>query len=247
VRVTASDDNSNAHRLESAIASLLATALLVALSQGSVASNTSSLTDTVPQPRSLTQKTRSVIAIFNQRFELSYPPSFKTVFETIYGEDRPNALYVRESVPDGESRSKWSAKITLSSRRGEAADPRNTPSGYVWSIFREYRDACPSSSSSVNLGPQKVDGYEGFALFASCGSTSADGLPAHGETVLILAVAGSADMYWLEWVQRRHNSDHTLEIDAADGLSRLKQLEPILICPGTSGEVAPLRGCAERH
>lgn len=234
-------------RLDRAIASLLTTALSAALSQVSAASDTPSLTGTVQQPQPLTHKTRSAVTIFDHRFEMSYPPNFRTVFEKIYGEKIPPALYVRESVPDGESRSKWSAKIILSSRRGGTADPRNTPSGFVWSIFREYRDACPRTSSSVNLGPQKFDGYEGFAVFASCGSTSADGLPAHGEIVLILAVAGSADMYWLEWVQRRPNSDHTLEINAADGLSQLEQLEPIRICPRTSGEVTPVRGCAEHH
>src|ERR1700733_6710574 len=105
-------------------AALLITALW-ALRLVSAAPDTSNLTDAVQQPRPLTHKTRSVIAIFDHRFEMSYPPHFKTVFETIYGEKIPPALYVRESVPDGDTRSKWSAKIILSSRRGGTAAPGN--------------------------------------------------------------------------------------------------------------------------
>jgi hypothetical protein len=162
------------------------------------------------------------------RLGIRYPSKFKTVFEKTYVAGGLYDLYVRKAVPDGETDSNWSAMILLTSRLGAGADRGNSPSGYAWNMYSGYREACPSTSSVVELGSQQFNGYPGFSVIASCGSMTPD---SHSETVLIVAIKGPSDMYTIEWMQRGPRSDHAVPIATGVWRNRLKQLEPIRICP----------------
>ena len=92
-----------------------------------------------------------------------------------------------------------------------------------------------------------MDGREGFAAIASCGSVStteeAAKIAAHSETALILGIKGSADIYTVQWAQRGQSSAHPLTLDAVVWSDRFKQLDPIRVCERGPNQI---HDCASR-
>ena len=80
---------------------------------------------------------------------------------------------------------------------------------------------------------------------ASCGrvETNAD---KHSETALIVAIKGRADYYTVQWAVRAPTAGKA-PIDETRWVARLRQLQPIRLCPIVAGERAPYPSCAGRN
>jgi hypothetical protein len=183
-----------------------------------------------------------VTPIFSQVIALEYPTRFKTVKEEAKG-----GSYIQESVKAGDTVERWSEMITVTGRRGAAALPQASAKSFVLDIFKNFQSACPATFSTLELGSRKVDGREGFAAIASCGSVStteeAAKNAAHSETALILGIKGSADIYTVQWAQRGQPSAHPLPLDAAVWVDQFNQLNPIRVCERGPNQI---QECASR-
>src|ERR1700722_3622721 len=163
-------------------------------------------------------------------------------------EEAKGGSYSQESVKAGDTVDRWSEMITVTGRQGAASLPQASAKSFVFSIFKNFQSACPATFSTLELGPRKVDGREGFAAIASCGSGStteeAAKNAAHSETAMILGIKGSADIYTVQWAQRGQPSAHPLTLDAAVWTDRFKQLDPIRVCEHGPNQI---QDCAARN
>jgi hypothetical protein len=221
-------------------ARILIIALWIAATRTSSALNTGAPADDLQQYQQRGATVTAITPIFNQLVEFTVPPHFKGVFQKLIRD-----FYIQESVLDGETVDQWSQMITLTGKQGTAADPQASPRALLVNIAGGLQRACPSSFAILELGPKKIDGYDGFAGIASCGSVGT-GDAAHSETAMILAVKGSADFYTIQWAQRGTASDHPLAPDSATWVNRFKQLDPIRLCALIAGEAAPYPSCVGR-
>nr|MBA2397135.1 hypothetical protein [Bradyrhizobium sp.] len=162
--------------------------------------------------------------IFGQLVTFSMPSSFAVVSENTNGPS-----YIREAVLKGETATKWSQMITVTGAKGLAGNPKASPETFAGSIVGGFTSACPDSFTAQSFGPAKFGDQDAYVAVASCGrvESSAD---KHSETALIVAVKGSADYYTLQWAERAATSAKT-PIDEAKWLARLRQLQPIRLCP----------------
>jgi hypothetical protein len=170
----------------------------------------------------------AVTPIFSQVIALEYPAQFKM-------------------VKAGDTVDRWTEMITVTGRQGAASLPQASAKSFVRNIFKNFQSACPTTFSTLELGSRKVDGREGFAAIASCGSVStteeAAKNAAHSETALILGIKGSADIYTVQWAQRGQSSAHPLTLDAAVWVDRFKHLDPIRVCERGPNQI---QSCASR-
>jgi hypothetical protein len=173
--------------------------------------------------------------IFGQLVTFSMPASFIVVAENTNG---PN--YIREAVLKGETANRWTQMITVTGARGMVGNPKASPEAFAGSIVGGFKFACPDSFAAHGFGPTKFGDRDAYVAVASCGSVGAD---KHGETALIVAVKGSADYYTLQWAERTQGPGKPA-IDEAKWLERLRQLQPIRVCPIVPGEPAPYPSCA---
>jgi hypothetical protein len=184
----------------------------------------------------------AVTPIFSQVIALEYPTQFRMVDEEAKG-----GSYIQESVKAGDTADRWSEMITVTGRQGAASLPQVSAKSFVLNIFKSFQSACPATFSTLDLGSRKVDGREGFAVIASCGSVStteeAAKNAAHSETALILGIKGNADIYTVQWAQRGQSSAHPLTLEAAVWVDRLKQLDPIRVCERGPNQI---EGCVSR-
>jgi hypothetical protein len=184
----------------------------------------------------------AVTPIFSQVIALEYPTQFKMVYEEAKG-----GSYIQESVKAGDTVDRWSEMITVTGRQGAASLAQTSVKSFVLNIFKNFQSACPATYSTLELGSRKVDGREGFAAVASCGSVStteeAAKNAAHSETALVLGIRGSADIYTVQWAQRGQASTHPLTLDAAVWVDRFKQLDPIRVCERGPNQI---QDCASR-
>ena len=184
----------------------------------------------------------AVTPIFSQVIALETPTQFRMVNEETKG-----GSYLQESVKAGDTVDRWSEMITVTGRQGAASLPQASAKSFVLNIFKNFQSACPTTFSTLELGSRKVDGREGFAAIASCGSVStteeAAKNAAHSETALILGIKGSADIYTVQWAQRGQSSAHPLTLDAAVWVDRFKQLDPIRVCERGPNQI---QDCASR-
>src|ERR1039457_3199900 len=182
----------------------------------------------------------AVTPIFSQVIALEYPTQFKMVNEEAKG-----GSYVQESVKAGDTVDRWSEMITVTGRQGAASLPQASAKSFVLNIFKDFQSACPATFSTLELGSRKVDGREGFAAIASCGSVStteeAAKNAAHSETAVILGIKGSADIYTVQWAQRGQSSAHPLTLDAAVWVDRFRHLDAIRVCERGPNQI---QGCA---
>jgi hypothetical protein len=179
----------------------------------------------------------AVTPVFSQLVAMSMPPDVHPVFE-----NTKDDYYIHEFVKNGENEDQWSEMITLSGRKNAALTPQASAKTYVMNIFKGFQQACPQTFALEELGPQKIDGREGFAAIGSCGRVNA-GQQSHSETAIILGIKGKSDMYTIQWAQRDQPSDHPLALARSTWTDRFSQLNPIRVCERGSDEI---QHCAAR-
>ncbi len=177
--------------------------------------------------------------VFGQLVSFSMPSTFVVV-----GENTNGPSYIREAVLKGETAGRWTQMITVTGAKGLVANPKMSPEVFAASIAGGFKSACPDTFVAKGLGPAKLGDQEGYAAVASCGSvvSSPD---KHSETALIVAVKGSADYYTLQWAERTPASGKPV-IDEAKWQDRLRQLQPVRLCPIVPGERAPYPSCVSK-
>ena len=177
--------------------------------------------------------------IFGQLVTFSMPSSF-----VVIGENTNGPSYIREAVLKGETASRWTQMITVTGAKGLAANPKLSPEAFAASIAGGFKSACPDTFVAKGVGPAKFGDQEGYAAVASCGSV-VSAPDKHSETALVVAVKGSTDYYTLQWAERTPSSGKPV-IDEAKWLERLRQLQPIRLCPIVPGEAAPYPSCVSK-
>lgn len=177
--------------------------------------------------------------VFGQLVTFAMPSSF-----VVIGENTNGPSYIREAVLKGETADRWTQMITVTGAKGLVANPKVSPETFAASIAGGFRSACPDTFAVKAIGPTKFGDQDAYVAIASCGSveSSAD---KHSETALVIAVKGSADYYTLQWAERAPGSGKT-GIDEAKWLARLRQLQPIRLCPIVPGERAPYPSCVSK-
>ena len=174
--------------------------------------------------------------IFSQLVTFSMPQAFVVV-----GENTNGPSYIREAVLKGETASRWTQMITITGAKGLVANPKLTPETFAASIAGGFKSACPDTFVAKGVGPATFGDQDAYVALASCGSVEA-APDQHSETALVVAVKGSADYYTLQWAERTPASGKPV-IDEAKWLERLRQLQPIRLCPIVPGEAAPYPSC----
>jgi hypothetical protein len=184
--------------------------------------------------------------IFGQLVTFSLPTSFVTVFENTNG---PN--YTREAVPKGETVKSWTQMITVTGVKGAAGNAKGaagnakvSPEIFAGSMVGGFKSACPDTFAAQGFGPTKFGDQDAYVAVASCGRVEASA-DKHSEVALIVTVKGSADYYTLQWAERGPAAGRTV-IDEAKWLARLRQLQPIRLCPIVPDETAPYPSCVSK-
>jgi hypothetical protein len=108
-----------------------------------------------------------------------------------------------------------------------------------------FKNACPDTFAAEGLGATKFGGQDAFVAVASCGKVDQSS-DKHSETALIVAIKGRADYYTVQWAERTGPSGKPA-IDAAKWQARLRQLQPIRLCPIEPGETAPYPSCVGKN
>ncbi|HSY05483.1 MAG TPA: hypothetical protein VK803_06020 [Steroidobacteraceae bacterium] len=182
----------------------------------------------------------SISPVFHQLVAFSLPPEFKSANATY--EKTSGFFYIREHVPQGESVDHWTQMITLTATRDLASNPGATPGGFAATLAAGFRRHCPDTYATVELGPETVDAFAGFAVIASCGHVTG-GAEANSETAIILAVKGTADYYTLQWARHGPDSHRPLTLDVDYWKKQFDRLRPIKLCPIVPGEGPPYGSC----
>jgi hypothetical protein len=182
---------------------------------------------------------RAISPIFGQLVSFSMPSSFVVV-----GENTNGPSYIREAILKGETADRWTQMITVTGAKGMAADPKVSPEAFAASIAGGFKSACPDTFLAKGLGPAKFGDSDAYTAIASCGSV-VSAPDKHSETALVVAIKGSGDFYTLQWAERTPASGKPI-IDEAKWLARLRQLQPIRLCPIVPGEAAPYPSCVNK-
>jgi hypothetical protein len=177
--------------------------------------------------------------IFSQLVTFSMPSTFVVV-----GENTNGPSYIREAVLKGETAARWTQMITVTGAKAMVANPKMSPEIFAASIAGGFKSACPDTFAAKGVGPAKFGDQDGYVALASCGSV-VSAPDKHSETALVVAVKGSADYYTLQWAERTPASGKPV-IDEAKWLERLRQLQPIRLCPIVPGEAAPYPSCVSK-
>lgn len=177
--------------------------------------------------------------IFSQLVTFSMPSTFVVV-----GENAKGPSYIREAVLKGETAGHWTQMITVTGAKAMVANPKVSPETFAASIAGGFKSACPDTFAAKGVGPAKFGDQDGYVALASCGSV-VSAPDRHSETALVVAVKGSADYYTLQWAERTPASGKPV-IDEAKWLKRLRQLQPIRLCPIVPGEAAPYPSCVNK-
>lgn len=179
----------------------------------------------------------TISPVFHQLVVFTMPAHFMPVFEKTNG-----SFYIREHIPQGETVDHWTRMITLTGMKDLVSNPQISARALVERIAAGFRRNCPDSYATTALGPQSVDGNDGFAVVASCGRVLS-GSDTHSETAVMLAFRGSADYYTIQWAERGVGLAQPLTLDTAYWAKRLTQLAPIRLCPLVPGEPPPYVSC----
>jgi hypothetical protein len=182
----------------------------------------------------------AISRIFGQFVRVSMPMTFVAASERTNGPS-----YVREAVLKGETVSRWTQMITVTGAKGLAGNPKVTPETFAGSIAGGFKNACPDTFAAEGLGATKFGGQDAYVAIASCGRVEF-GADKHSETALIVAIKGSADYYTVQWAERPASSEMPA-IDATKWQARLRQLQPIRLCPIVPGEAAPYPSCVGKN
>lgn len=180
-----------------------------------------------------------VSSIFGQLVTFSMPSAFVVV-----GENTNGPSYIREAVLKGETANRWTQMITVTGAKGLVANPKITPEALAASIAGGFKSACPDTFAAKGIGAIKFGEQEGYVALASCGSVLS-APDKHSETALVVAVKGITDYYTLQWAERTPSSGKPV-IDEVKWQERLRQLQPIRLCPIVPGEAAPYPSCVSK-
>jgi hypothetical protein len=148
-------------------------------------------------------------------------------------------------VLKGETATSWTQMITVTGVKSAAGNAKVSPEIFAGSMVGGFKSACPESFAAQGFGPTKFGDRDAYVAVASCGrvETSAD---KHSEIALIITVKGTIDYYTLQWAERAPAAGRSA-IDEAKWLARLRQLQPIRLCPIVPGEQAPYPSCVSKN
>jgi hypothetical protein len=179
--------------------------------------------------------------VFHQLVAYSLPSGFQ-----FNAPEHANAKsYLREVPLKGQTVEHWTQMITLTGENGATATGL-TVEQMMNILASGYKSSCPQTFAYEPAGATTISGQKAFVALVSCGRvTDAGGAPdaVHSESAMILAIAGSQDMYTLQWAERAAPSDNPLPPDVAKWKERLHLLEPIHVCAEVPGEKAPYPSC----
>jgi hypothetical protein len=178
----------------------------------------------------------TVVAVFSQLVRYSVPAEFM-----VADEHHNESFYIREHVPHGENSDQWTQMLAVTGTRDLATSAGATPQTLLARMAAAFRGHCPDTFAVDELGPRRIDGYDGFVTIASCGRVR--GRSGYSETAVMLAVKGTKDLYTLQWAERGSGSPHTPAIDRAYWEKRLEALGPIKLCAPQPGEGPPYASC----
>ena len=185
-----------------------------------------------------------VSPVFHQLFAYSLPSGFQ-----FSAPEQANARsYLREVPLKGQTVEHWTQLITLTGANGATAAGL-TAEKMMEKLAGGYKSSCPQTFAYAPAGATTISGQKAFVALVSCGRVVDAGGAAdavHSESAMILAIAGSQDMYTLQWAERAGPSDKPLAFDTAKWKLRLHQLEPIHVCAEIPGEKAPYPSCVGR-
>lgn len=180
--------------------------------------------------------------VFHELVAFTLPAEFKS--QTPAYERDNGSFYTREHVPAGESVDRWTQLITLTGVKGLASNPNATPRVFVSSLANGFKNHCPDTFATAELGPESIGEHQGFAIVVGCGHVQT-GAHAFSQTAILVAIKGSADMYSIEWARRGSSSSGAPALDTKYWSKQLDRLRPIRLCPIVPGELAPYPSCAE--
>jgi hypothetical protein len=184
------------------------------------------------QAKSLT----AVTPIYSQLLSFSYPAGFAPAFE-----NSKDNQYIQESIPKGEKLDRWSQMVTVTGAKDLASNPAITPKVFANNMASGFQQACPSTFNATNIGEFKIDGHDAMFAFLSCGTLSTNG-KARSESMLLLVIKGSRDVYTLQWAERGPASKTPIAF-GKKWSERMNSLAPVKVCPIVKGEKAPYTSC----
>ena len=182
-----------------------------------------------------------VSPVFHQLVAYALPSGFQFT-----APEQANAKsYLREVPLKGQTVEHWTQLITLTGANGATAAGL-TAEKMMDKLAAGYKSSCPQTFAYAPAGATTISGQKAFVGLISCGRVVDAGgaaAAAHSESAMILAIAGTQDMYTLQWAERAAPSDKPLPFDTARWKLRLHELEPIHICAIMPGEKAPYPSC----
>ncbi|WP_298882795.1 hypothetical protein [uncultured Bradyrhizobium sp.] len=185
------------------------------------------------------QSFRVISPIFGQLVSFAMPSHFAVVFENTKG-----SHYIREAVLKGETPERWTQMITVTGEKGMTLKPGSSPEMFAGTIAGGFRSACPDSFAARPLGETMFGRFEGFVAVIGCGRIDS-GPTRHSETTLLITLKGASDYYTIQWAERGPESDEP-PINDTRWETRLRDLNPIDLCPIVSGEAAPYPSCVNK-
>jgi hypothetical protein len=222
-------------------AALIAAALLGIQSLAAAAADPQSQSQSADTLRLQGYSVKSISPIFGQLLMMAMPAGFTPVFENTNG-----GHYIREAVLQGETTDKWTQMLTVTGDKGWSSNASLSPAKFAQMKAGSFKAACPASFSALATGAGKIGGHDAFAAVLSCGTSPATG-GATSESALFVIIKGEADYYTIQWAERGEKSATPIDITPAKWLERLKQLNPIRLCPIIQGEAAPYPSCVDQN
>ncbi len=193
--------------------------------------------DTLPK---VSSSTTTVTPIFSQLLVFSMPKGFAPV-----GSSTRFGKYTQQSVPFGQTVSRWTEMITVAAEKDAARMPRVNAQKLAEGIAGFFRKNCPDSFGVASFGPLKVERYDGFATVISCGIV--DAATPQSEALLLVTIAGENEMFTLQWAERGPPSKVALPIDPQKWQDRLARIAPVRLCAIVPGESPPYPSCMQNR
>ncbi len=183
--------------------------------------------------------------IFSQLVAFSTPKGFVVGDEhttPLQANGKSSHFYIRESVLTGETVDRWSQMITFTGLEGGASIPSMSAMNGVALLGSGYRKTCPDTFNALGLGSFDAGTYHAYAALFSCGTNPKLATP-QSESALVVSIIGERDLYTIQWAIRSAPSPAKLSLDRSEWEARLKQLQPIKLCPIIPGEQPPYSSC----
>ncbi len=182
-----------------------------------------------------------VTPVFHQLVAYSLPTTF-----TLNEPEHSNAKsYLHETVLRGETLERWTQMITLTGENG-LTEGGVTAQRMFDTMAEGIKRGCPETFASESIGDTTVSAQKAYVGMVSCGKvqdTGGEAHSSHSETALIVAIAGSHDMYTVQWAERGPAVGHPMAFDDVKWVARFHTLRPLRVCARVEGEAAPYPSC----